>query len=575
MGTVAATTSVRDSPCGEPVAEKASARRDIRTALVLTLAVWLCALATVPFVGVAMNDDASYAHSARVFAEEGRIAYNGWGSLILIPQIIYGSVLIKLFGFSYLALDMSGIFLGGVCAALMYVLARACGLGRPVACLASGILVLNPVSIALMPSFMTEFPSLALQLCSLLALVRAVRGAREGGRIDGGFLAVSVLLGMAAGSNRQPCWAASLGALIAVYLHCPKDRRRVALAATTLAAFAAAVTLWHAQQPFAAAPPWSRLAQEIVQRPMRPLMNAYELINLGALLALPLILLLRRPERANSAAILAVLTACVVLGALPVDHKYWGDPQEYLTITHSGPRLVDGQWRDAPALELAVRFLVRTFGAFVLGYALYLVAGWLREHRSLRSGEDALPAWILLWSTAVQMAVLLPWFSLNYVFDRYLIGLLPGPLIVLGLCAQAGFGSHWWARRLRLAGGALAALALVSVAFGWEYMRYTQARTDAYRSLTSVGVPRTRISGGIDMDNDTQLALGGQLHSPLVKDQVNAVFIRPAFFVSETPTIEWAETDVVRRVPYPTVLPPFRRDMYVLKTRSRHAERSR
>src|SRR5262249_33195565 len=148
-----------------------------------------------------------------------RFEYNGWASPMLLPQIIFGALITKLFGFSYLALDMGDILLGGVSAGLMFYLSRLCGLSRIISAIATGTVFLNPITIAIMPSFMTEIPSLVLLLMTFVLMVKAVRSDSSGRFfLDNRLLLLSLVVGVIAGSNRQNLWGAYLGLLIVAFV---------------------------------------------------------------------------------------------------------------------------------------------------------------------------------------------------------------------------------------------------------------------------------------------------------------------------------------------------------------------
>ena len=79
-----------------------------------------CALTFVACLGVAwpvanmaFDDDWSYIKTAEVFARTGHIVYNGWSVEPLGWMAAWGAVFIKLFGFSFMAVKLSSLPLGG------------------------------------------------------------------------------------------------------------------------------------------------------------------------------------------------------------------------------------------------------------------------------------------------------------------------------------------------------------------------------------------------------------------------------------------------------------------------------
>ena len=101
---------------------------------------WILAVITVTmlvllsfhsFSNMPRNDDFSYARTADAMARTGHIAYNGWGSPLMLPQAYLGALLIRLFGFSYDVLDTVGVLSTVGIAGTMFALGRQCRLSRP------------------------------------------------------------------------------------------------------------------------------------------------------------------------------------------------------------------------------------------------------------------------------------------------------------------------------------------------------------------------------------------------------------------------------------------------------------
>ena len=65
---------------------------------------------------VPMNDEFSYARLADAFGKTGRIQLNGWGTPLMLPQMVIGAAIIKVFGFKYGILHWVGIVSTGVAA---------------------------------------------------------------------------------------------------------------------------------------------------------------------------------------------------------------------------------------------------------------------------------------------------------------------------------------------------------------------------------------------------------------------------------------------------------------------------
>ncbi len=103
-----------------------SNRRNVLQCIVLFL---LAVAATVPVYEMGFEDDWSYGHIARDFAATGHVVYNGWTAAMLLPQIVWAALFIKVFGFSFLALRLSTLTLVVALIPVLYYLFLECGTG--------------------------------------------------------------------------------------------------------------------------------------------------------------------------------------------------------------------------------------------------------------------------------------------------------------------------------------------------------------------------------------------------------------------------------------------------------------
>lgn len=613
--------------------------RDTLLALGLGAAVVLLLLAFRPLAGVPMNDDFSYAHSARVFAETGRIAYNGWGSPMLWPQAAYGALVIKLFGFSWRALAATGIVAAGLCAGLMYALARRCGAARFPALLATAALVLNPPFLGVAPSFMTDLPSLVLLLGAFWALIGSLeRTGEDGGgdvRLRPGRFALAVALGVVAGTNRQVSWVAFLGALLALvpFVRGVRERLWVMGGAALVAGVAGALTIWLGRQPYTIPADVSTGLIFLIGYTNIAAMFIFKFLNMAGLLLLPLALLALASQLARSVGGTAKrfgwvgaasgLVALVVLCLLPLVYGFGttlrllGDQYrltaygQYFTSNGVVVGGVHGFSKRPVVLGPGAITLLVVGGALGMALSVYLVSAWMSEMRARRRqrrqqapadapgavAETVAPhvgeigATLVLVGSVAQILVSLPWYAQLNVFDRYLLFILPGFLILFA--AQA---SRRLARpQQRSAGpGAFAVVPIVLVAgmgalgaaFASEYFAYTRARATLYQALRAQNVPREQIDAGFELDADTQVRREGYINHEGLQVPPDAyrperwgrfVAYSPEHFPAldvhyllssdATPTEPHIDPQPVRRLEYSSLLPPRARTLYVYRIR--------
>jgi hypothetical protein len=151
-------------------------------------------------------------------------------------------------------------------------------------------------------------------------------------------------------------------------------------------------------------------------------------------------------------------------------------------------------------------------------------------------------------------------------FDRYVILFLP--LLILPALWHAQVhrpAPPWWSWT------ALTLIAVFAVAYTHDYFAVGRARVQAAGEVTASGVPRTRVSAGLEYDGWTQLEATGRILTP---QEVTATppppypthppfwfwkytrAIHPAFVVSYSPLPGLVDAGFPP-VPYRTWLPPF------------------
>lgn len=146
-----------------------------KQALLCALALSICVCLTHPVAEIGMNDDWSYISLARHLAETGHISYNGWASPILGVQLIVGALFIKLFGFSFTVTRVPVFLLGIACAALLQRTLVRAGLRDRNATFGTLCIVMSPLFLPLVFSFMTDVPALFFIVLCLYCCLRALQ----------------------------------------------------------------------------------------------------------------------------------------------------------------------------------------------------------------------------------------------------------------------------------------------------------------------------------------------------------------------------------------------------------------
>ena len=196
-------------------------RASKRPAILCALLLALCTLATRPFVEMGQCDDFSYVRSAKALAETGHIVYYGWASAMLGWQLALGALFIKLFGFSFAAVNASVLLVSVATAFFLQRTFVHLGLTETNAAFATLTLVLSPLFIPLSFSFMSDIPGLfALVLCLYMCL-RAIESTVPSHTTR--WLVAASLANALLGTARQTGW---LGVIVIVPSACWIVRRR-------------------------------------------------------------------------------------------------------------------------------------------------------------------------------------------------------------------------------------------------------------------------------------------------------------------------------------------------------------
>jgi hypothetical protein len=234
----------------------------------------------------------------------------------------------------------------------------------------------------------------------------------------------------------------------------------------------------------------------------------------------------------------------------------------------------------AATISMPVRVL---FSLAVLGASLFLFEHLLT--RPWKTTKPAAPslrqAFCLLGPFMLSyVAFLMPRGMYSFIYDRYLLGLIPGAIAILLLMHQ-----RWVAPRLPTGSTVvLAVFALYTIGATHDWFSLNRARVAAVEEIRAAGVATKSIQGGFDYDGWTQIEAAGHINDPRIRNPPNAYHLDLEVqrlpekcrlsFAEYTPVIEPQYFVVFERMPclapsrfeavtYQTWLPPFRRFIYI------------
>jgi hypothetical protein len=124
--------------------------------IILLVVLFLAELFIDPRGEFPLNDDWSYTQSLQKFSNTGVINIGNFPSMGLLPQILWGTLFVKIFGFSILILRISTLVSFYIGLVFLYRLCILIQKNRSIAFLACASLLFNPLIMMLSNSFMTD-----------------------------------------------------------------------------------------------------------------------------------------------------------------------------------------------------------------------------------------------------------------------------------------------------------------------------------------------------------------------------------------------------------------------------------
>ena len=543
------------------------------------------AMVADPFCGIPYGDDFSYAKTALEFARTGHLVYNGWASMLLGWQAVWGACFVKLFGFSFDVLRVSVMLLGGGCIYLFHQILVSFGVRRRDALLGALTLGLTPLFQPLATSFMSDIPGLLSVLLCARMCQKAITAETDRGAVA--WLVAAAAGNVVSGSVRQICW---LGVLLMVPSTAWLLRRRRGVVAATAICWCVSVVLvllsvrWLNRQPWA-------LPEHIVQ-------GRITLFRVGHLAAqvvkasLVLLLLtapatsaflqLRRGSRRGWVVLLAAsfgIPAAMLL-ALPRPETLgswlmpWLDPILKVELVVLEPVVF------STGCRAVVTVLAAGAGLFAAGQAF-------RLRRERRGGEDEVSRtfWHLFGPFSAGVIVLIAPRGMFYLIqDRYLLLLLPPMLLglLLGyedLAAKALPALSW---------GVLALFAAYSTAALHDRQASARSDVELVRRLEKAGIPRSAVSAGFPGDSWYEVSVAGHVNnllfvgSSLGSYQPNVAkwdvpegcepptwelypSIHPRYFLAASLDGRCFVPTAFEPIAFRAWLPPFRRERFVVQ----------
>ena len=141
------------------------AKRDWRqdgAAVAVVLAVYLLFLTIVPPTGEFPTiDDFDYAATSWHLAETGQLRFSDWPAMTLVGHVLWGGLFSAVGGSSFLTLRLSMFVLSAMTALAIYAWSRQCGHSRALSTWFAVTFAVNPLTVFLEYTFMTDLSGVA------------------------------------------------------------------------------------------------------------------------------------------------------------------------------------------------------------------------------------------------------------------------------------------------------------------------------------------------------------------------------------------------------------------------------
>jgi len=600
-----------------PVVDKAadinSAARDDRNfQILIAFLIVACVLASDPSLEMGMNDDWSYTFMARDLARTGHLHYVGWASAIVGLQAWWAALWIRLFGFSFTLVRLTTLPFAAGCGVLIYRLGRCAGLTPSLAFFGSVTVTLSPLFVPLAASFMTDVPGEFFWLACIYCGLEAVRSESPGRSMK--WVAAATALGLAGGSVRQTVFAVPM--LVIPVVAWVRRKERVSVVVCSGCWFAAGIlallaVLWFQNQPYIQIQAYASSVGDL----LAPLdLVGYSLAVVVSILTFVLpILLLSVAELREGFPKIGMLALAVALGA--VGGLVWlnTSPRMFLLGNIVGRSGILSTGTDTLGLKPVVLTpgVIRVLEAFVFAGVTLTLAYVLDDLRrngkfrsipgfhpllgirslAVRADRSAPNAFYLFCffyapiSTVYLGALIYRAQDSSLMFDRYLLPVLP--LIAIALLRY--YQSRGYHHAAWIGWGAAAVFMLYGISSTHDAFAASRARLRAASAIASSGVPRDRISAGLEYDGWTELEHSGYINTEDLRPESayhsqegrEYAYKPPYWFWEYTPSLNpsyfvtESRIRVLEDAPFPPVrfrtwLPPFDRQFFSQKAPGAH-----
>ncbi len=478
--------------------------RDVAVVAAVVLGAVIVALAVGIDGEFPLNDDWSYAWAARGLCRDGELRLLQWTGASVVAQVAYGALLCRVFGFSFTVLRVSTLVLATASVVAWAAMLRRLGVAGICLAIAIAVVALDPITVNLAFTFMTDVPFTAFGILAGACYLRGLEARRNGSLLAGAVLAAIALL-----VRQHGIFIVAAAALAIAVSDGRPWRDRIVAVVTATAIPIAAFVGYHAWLFGLHGAPsgYTNKIGEAQRVGVLTIANcAFRGVQYLGFLTAPLAPFLARdllPRRARSliAWTIALGAGAVVLwvreGALLFDlpnvlYDFGVGPLSLRDVHVLG---MPAPTRVGLALRVPVTVSATLSAAVLCTAATETMASFGARRHDVGLAFLAFAAALLFAGTLLQA---------HYYFDRYLLPVVPFAVAALA-ATRRGRASPpasppipVWSRAA--AGALAAALAWLAVAGTHDYLAWNRARFAGLDHLAAAGVPPTEIDGGFEFN---------------------------------------------------------------------------
>jgi hypothetical protein len=508
--------------------------------VLIGIAVLLC----LPFADMGFIDDWSYVRTAYDFARTGHFVYNGWATAMLGWQIAWSAPFLKLFGYSFTVARLSMLPFAIGSAWMFHAILRRCGINNRNAVFGTLTFCLSPVFIPLAGSYMTDIGGIFVIVLCIYLCQCALDAKSDGAAVM--CLCFASLTNVVGGTERQIAW---LGALVLVPSAAWLLRKRRGVVTAAVILWLSSIVLiflsvhWFDHQPYAVPekllyPPPDDPSASMAVLLLEKLQANYlfykalpfVLIVLKTVLCMVLLLSpvliawlvrareLGRSARARLGAVVVLLVVLAWILSAQDRLEDWVMPWLYHVLDSEA--IAQKTWEMLGNRTVELPLSLRVVVSMIVIASAVAFAEWFfasRQRVVQASGDTHARGWktlaILFTPFCVAyLLLLLPRGFRFYIFDRYLLGVMPIMIICLLKLYQERIRESLPAASYIT----LAAFGLYGIFATHDLFSLNRARVTAVKEVRTAGVPKNAVQAGFEYDGWTEIDEAHYVNEPKI-----------------------------------------------------------